>query len=41
MNGPNLSVLISPVARGITVGLGVLGYQLAINDLYQMSQQER
>ena len=31
---------ISPLARGI-VGFGVLGYQLAINGLYQMSHQER
>ena len=31
---------ISPLASGI-VGFGVLGYQLAINGLYQMSQQER
>jgi 3-dehydroquinate dehydratase-2 len=30
---------ISPVARGIVVGFGVLGYSLAINGLYQLSQQ--
>ena len=30
---------ISPVARGIIVGFGVLGYPLAINGLYQLSQQ--
>jgi 3-dehydroquinate dehydratase-2 len=30
---------ISPVARGIVVGFGVLGYTLAINGLYQLSQQ--
>src|ERR1700733_681569 len=29
---------ISPVARGIIVGFGVLGYTLAINGLYQLSQ---
>ena len=27
---------ISPVARGIIVGFGVLGYQLAINGLHQL-----
>ena len=30
---------ISPIARGIIVGFGVLGYTLAINGLYQLSQQ--
>jgi 3-dehydroquinate dehydratase II len=30
---------ISPVARGIVIGFGVLGYPLAINGLYQLSQQ--
>ena len=30
---------ISPVARGIVVGFGVLGYPLALNGLYQLSQQ--
>ena len=30
---------ISPVARGIVVGFGVLGYPLAINGLYQLSQR--
>jgi 3-dehydroquinate dehydratase-2 len=30
---------ISPVARGIIVGFGVLGYRLAINGLYQLSQE--
>jgi 3-dehydroquinate dehydratase-2 len=30
---------ISPVARGIVVGFGVLGYTLAIDGLYQLSQQ--
>jgi 3-dehydroquinate dehydratase-2 len=30
---------ISPVARGIVVGFGVLGYTLAINGLHQLSQQ--
>jgi 3-dehydroquinate dehydratase II len=29
---------ISPVARGIVVGFGVHGYVLAINGLYQVSQ---
>jgi 3-dehydroquinate dehydratase-2 len=28
---------ISPVARGIIVGFGVLGYRLAINGLHQLS----
>jgi 3-dehydroquinate dehydratase-2 len=32
---------ISPVARGIVVGFGVLGYPLAINGLYQLSQEAR
>jgi 3-dehydroquinate dehydratase-2 len=31
---------ISPVARGIIVGIGVLGYPTAINVLYQLSKQE-
>jgi 3-dehydroquinate dehydratase-2 len=31
---------ISPVARGIIVGFGVLGYTLAIDGLYQLAQQE-
>lgn len=31
---------ISPVARGIVIGFGVLGYPLAINGLYQLSQQD-
>ena len=30
---------ISPVARGIIVGLGVQGYPMAINALHQLSQQ--
>jgi 3-dehydroquinate dehydratase II len=30
---------ISPVARGIVVGFGVLGYPLAINGLYQLAHQ--
>jgi 3-dehydroquinate dehydratase-2 len=30
---------ISPVARGIIVGFGVVGYTLAINGLYQLSRQ--
>jgi 3-dehydroquinate dehydratase-2 len=30
---------ISPVARGIVIGFGVLGYSLGINGLYQLSQQ--
>jgi 3-dehydroquinate dehydratase II len=30
---------ISPVARGIVVGFGVLGYTLALNGLYQLSRQ--
>jgi 3-dehydroquinate dehydratase-2 len=30
---------ISPVARGIVVGFGALGYTLAINGLYQLSRQ--
>jgi 3-dehydroquinate dehydratase-2 len=30
---------ISPVARGIIVGFGVDGYLLAINGLYQLSEQ--
>ena len=29
---------ISPVARGIIIGLGVIGYPLAIRALYQVSQ---
>ena len=29
---------ISPVARGIVIGFGVLGYPLAINGLHQLSQ---
>jgi len=29
---------ISPVARGIVIGFGVLGYTLAINGLVQLSQ---
>jgi 3-dehydroquinate dehydratase II len=29
---------ISPVARGIIIGLGVIGYPLAIRALYQLSQ---
>jgi len=32
---------ISPVARGIIVGFGVLGYALAIQGLYQSVQQDR
>src|SRR3954466_14595790 len=32
---------ISRVARGIIVGFGVLGYPMAINALYQLSQQGR
>jgi 3-dehydroquinate dehydratase-2 len=32
---------ISPVAQGIVVGFGVLGYPLAINGLYQLSRQRR
>ena len=31
---------ISPVARGIVVGFGVLGYPLGINGLYQLSNQK-
>jgi 3-dehydroquinate dehydratase-2 len=31
---------ISPVARGIVVGFGVVGYPLAIEGLYQLAQQE-
>jgi 3-dehydroquinate dehydratase II len=31
---------ISPVARGIIVGFGVQGYTMAINGLYQLSQQK-
>ncbi len=31
--------VISPVARGIIVGFGVLGYSLAINGLYQLARQ--
>src|SRR5919108_893214 len=31
---------ISPVARGIVVGFGVLGYPLVIEGLYQIAQQE-
>jgi 3-dehydroquinate dehydratase II len=31
---------ISPVARGIIVGFGVLGYPLAINGLYQLTKRE-
>ena len=30
---------ISPVARGIVVGFGVLGYTLALSGLHQLSQQ--
>ncbi len=30
---------ISPVARGIVVGFGVLGYTLALNGLHQLSRQ--
>jgi len=30
---------ISPVARGIVIGFGVQGYVVAINGLYQLSQQ--
>ncbi len=41
MNGPDVGVLISPVARGIIVGLGVLDYRLAINAVYQVSRQQR
>ena len=32
---------ISPVARGVVMGLGVLGYPLAINGLYQVTRQPR
>jgi 3-dehydroquinate dehydratase-2 len=32
---------ISPVASGIVVGFGVLGYALAINGLYQLHQAGR
>jgi 3-dehydroquinate dehydratase-2 len=32
---------ISPVARGIIVGFGVVGYPLAINGLYQLFQERR
>ena len=35
MNAPDVSLL------GTRIGFGVLGYQLAINGLYQMAQQER
>src|SRR6478752_7409648 len=31
--------VISPLARGIIVGFGVLGYSLAINGLYELSQR--
>jgi 3-dehydroquinate dehydratase-2 len=31
--------VISPMAAGIIVGFGVLGYGLAINGLYQLSQR--
>jgi 3-dehydroquinate dehydratase-2 len=30
--------VISPLARGIIVGFGVLGYSLAINGLYELSK---
>jgi 3-dehydroquinate dehydratase II len=30
---------ISPVARGIVVGFGVLGYTIALNGLYPLAQQ--
>jgi 3-dehydroquinate dehydratase-2 len=30
---------ISPVARGIVIGFGVLGYRLALQGLYQLSQE--
>jgi 3-dehydroquinate dehydratase II len=29
---------ISPVARGVVMGIGVLGYPLAINGLYQLTR---
>jgi 3-dehydroquinate dehydratase-2 len=32
--------VISPVARGIIVGFGVLGYSLAINGLHALSQAQ-
>jgi 3-dehydroquinate dehydratase II len=32
---------ISPVARGIVVGFGVIGYVLAINGLHQLYEQDR
>ena len=32
---------VSPVARGIVIGFGVLGYPLAINGLYQLYQASR
>ena len=32
---------VSPVATGIVVGFGVLGYTLAINGLYQLHQAAR
>ena len=31
---------ISPVARGIVIGFGVLGYRLALIGLYQLSQED-
>ncbi|MCZ2839603.1 type II 3-dehydroquinate dehydratase [Modestobacter sp. VKM Ac-2985] len=32
---------ISPVARGVVVGLGVLGYPLALTGLAELARQER
>ncbi len=31
---------ISPVARGVVVGFGVLGYRLAVTGLYELARQE-
>jgi 3-dehydroquinate dehydratase-2 len=33
--------VVSPVARGIVVGFGVLGYSLAITGLYELSRSHR
>jgi 3-dehydroquinate dehydratase len=30
--------VISPLARGVIVGFGVLGYSLAINGLYELTR---
>ena len=31
---------ISPVARGVVVGFGVLGYRLAVTGLYELAREE-